>query len=263
MAKGWDGIASGYAARVANHTVAFVPHLLQAAQVGDRKRVLDVACGTGVVALAAARVPGVEQIHACDWSAAMLQELRRDVASLPDGSASVEITECDAAALPMESESFDATVSNFGVVFVPDVAGGLKEMVRVTKRGGRVVYTNWGPSSAFQQIEDSWRDLYPQSAPEKKPGLESSALSQQLLDVGGVTDISVSEIKQDLVVATPEDYWDRMLVSSPARVVSLSKLSQEERDTVREKTVNKLRDQFGAEPITLPTLAYMAVATKV
>ena len=171
MAEAWDAIASGYAQRAASFTGTFAPELLAAARVdagaagGSGAALLDVAAGSGAVALAAAALPGVSQVLACDISPAMLDELQAMAASLPPDAARIETTPCDCTALPMADSSFDAAVSNFGVIFAPDVAAGLAEMARVTRPGGRLAFTTWGRTPAFSAIEDTWRSLLPATAP--------------------------------------------------------------------------------------------------
>lgn len=109
-----------------------------AIEVGER--VLDVACGTGNASVAAAeagaRVTGV------DVSARLLDVAR---ARLPEA----DFLEGDGAALPVDDGAFDAAISVFGVIFVPDPVAAVAELVRVTRPGGRVVFTSWIPEGAI------------------------------------------------------------------------------------------------------------------
>ena len=165
-AEAWDAIAPGYASRAASFTAAFAPELLAAAHAssssggaaaeseGGGLAVLDVAAGSGAVALLAATSPTVGSVHACDLSPAMLEQLSAAAASLPGTAAPIEATACDATTLPMPSDTYarpkpllppfpfpalrssvvqDAVASNFGVIFAPDVGAGLAEMARVCK----------------------------------------------------------------------------------------------------------------------------------
>jgi SAM-dependent methyltransferase len=118
----------------------FVPALFQqwgevvaaAAAVGPGNRVLDVACGTGVLACAAAgRVGPGGQVVGLDPSGEMLAVARRK-------RAPVLWQEGRAEALPFRDSSFDAVVSQFGLMFFADPVGGLREMWRVLGPGGRL-----------------------------------------------------------------------------------------------------------------------------
>ncbi len=106
--------------------------LLQCARVGAGQRVLDVACGTGVVAKAAKQAVGdAGKVCGLDLNPAMLEVARRNH---PD----VEWREADAQQLPFEDEVFDATLCQSALFFFPDPPGAVSEMARVTARGGLV-----------------------------------------------------------------------------------------------------------------------------
>ena len=135
MAEAWDAIAAGYAQRAAPFTGSFAPELLAAAGVGTGdgsgggacvRSVCDVAAGSGAFALAAAVAAGVHRVSACDISPGMLAELAASAAAaLPASAASIDTAVCSATALPYPTGSFDAVVSNFGVIFAPDLPAGL------------------------------------------------------------------------------------------------------------------------------------------
>lgn len=106
------------------------------AQVGPGSRVLDVASGTGDLALELARrvAPGGEVVGS-DFSEGMLARARRKAGATP----SLRFEWGDALELPYASDSFDAATVGFGVRNFSDLAQGLAEMVRVVRPGGRVV----------------------------------------------------------------------------------------------------------------------------
>ena len=97
-----------------------------AVRPGDR--VLDACCGTGDLALECARAGGV--VTGVDFSARMLERARRK-------SAEVKWVEADDA-LPFDDGSFDAATVGFGIRNVPDLEGGLAELRRVLRPGGRL-----------------------------------------------------------------------------------------------------------------------------
>ena len=118
----------------------FVPALFQqwgsvvcgAAGVSAGQRVLDVACGTGVLALAAAeRVAPGGAVVGLDASSDMLGVARRK-------GGAIDWREGRAEALPFADASFDRVVSQFGLMFFADRAAALREMHRVLRPGGRM-----------------------------------------------------------------------------------------------------------------------------
>jgi len=130
----WERVAADYGATFAAATRGFIEPLLDAAGVAGRTRLLDVCCGPGLVASAAAargaRAAGV------DFSSAMLAIAR-------GAEPRVEFSQGDADALPYAEASFDAVVANFGVHHVPRPPAALAEMRRVLAPGGRVAFTTW------------------------------------------------------------------------------------------------------------------------
>jgi demethylmenaquinone methyltransferase/2-methoxy-6-polyprenyl-1,4-benzoquinol methylase len=109
------------------------------ARVGPGSRVLDVATGTGDLALELARrvAPGGEVIGS-DFAEAMLDRARAK-AEGGDSEVRPRFEWGDAMSLPYEDASFDAATVGFGARNFDDLARGLREMVRVVRPGGRVV----------------------------------------------------------------------------------------------------------------------------
>jgi demethylmenaquinone methyltransferase / 2-methoxy-6-polyprenyl-1,4-benzoquinol methylase len=103
---------------------------VQLARVGPGSRALDVATGTGDLAVAL-RSAGAEVVG-CDFSEGMLDRARRK-------EPSARFEWADALKLPYEDDSFDAATVGFGARNFSDLARGLSEMARVVKPGGRVV----------------------------------------------------------------------------------------------------------------------------
>jgi ubiquinone/menaquinone biosynthesis C-methylase UbiE len=109
----------------------WAPHLLDAARLPAGASILDVACGTGIVARTAADRPGAGRVVGVDVNAAMLTVARR---VRPD----IEWREGDVARLPFPDASFDAALCQMALMFFPDRAKALAEMARVVTSGGTV-----------------------------------------------------------------------------------------------------------------------------
>jgi SAM-dependent methyltransferase len=123
----------------------FVPALFQewparvvaAANLQSGQRVLDVACGTGVLTRELARRAGTSgRVAGLDINPGMLTVARRQVPG-------VEFREGSADALPFADQSFDLVTCQFGLMFFADRARALREMLRVLVPGGRVVAVVW------------------------------------------------------------------------------------------------------------------------
>src|SRR6266480_1674996 len=121
-----------------------------AAVVRPGDRVLDVCCGTGDLAVEAARAGG--DVTGLDFSAPMLERARRK-------SAEVEWLEGDALALPFADGSFDAVTIGFGLRNLANVERGLTELRRVLRPGGRVAILEiTRPKGALAPFYRLWFD---------------------------------------------------------------------------------------------------------
>lgn len=115
----------------------WAPRVAAAAEIRPGQRVLDVACGTGVLTrLVAVRTGSSGAVTGLDLSPRMLAIAKRL-------SPTLTWQEGDAQALPFPDETFDAVVSQFGLMFVPDPTLALREMMRVLKRGGHLAVAVW------------------------------------------------------------------------------------------------------------------------
>ena len=114
--------------------------LCEAVDLESGARVLDVACGNGNAALAAARrwarVTGVDYVPALLERAAERARAER---------LELQWIEGDAERLPFEDGVFDLALSTFGVMFAPDQAQAARELMRVVKPGGKIGLANWTP----------------------------------------------------------------------------------------------------------------------
>ena len=132
--------------QVAVTLIPAAEELVTASGICSGERVLDVGCGTGNAALIAARsgarVTGVDP-------AARLLDIALKAAQEEDLDA--RFLSGEAASLPLLDDGFDAVLSNFAVIFAPDPAAAITEMVRVLVPGGRIALTAWVPGGVIGQ----------------------------------------------------------------------------------------------------------------
>ena len=123
-------------------------HLVRTLNVHSGEEVLDIACGNGNTAITAGRMGA--NVTGIDITTELL-DLAVEEAEIAqvDG---ITWKEGDAQNLPFEDESFDVVVSTFGHMFAPQADLVVKEMVRVTKKGGRIGFATWPPELAIGSI---------------------------------------------------------------------------------------------------------------
>jgi ubiquinone/menaquinone biosynthesis C-methylase UbiE len=129
-------------------TLQIVGELLcEAVDLHAGSAVLDVACGNGNAALAAARrwarVTGLDYVPGLLSAAA--ERARGERLEL-------ELVEGDAEQLPFEDGRFDVALSTFGIMFAPDQERAAREILRVVKPGGRIGLANWTPEGFIGQL---------------------------------------------------------------------------------------------------------------
>ncbi|MGI9591128.1 MAG: methyltransferase domain-containing protein [Myxococcota bacterium] len=116
---------------------AWPPHVVAAAQIRPGMRVVDVACGTGVLTIQAAEAasPGGVAVGV-DLNPGMLAVARRKAPEL-------DWREAPAEALPLDSDDFDAALSQFGLMFFQDRSAAIREMWRILRPGGHLAIAVW------------------------------------------------------------------------------------------------------------------------
>lgn len=121
-------------------TTAAAARLVRHGGVKDGSRVLDVGCGTGVVAITAARLGA--RTTGVDLTPQLLNRAREN-----GGIARVDIEwlEGDVEELPFGPDQFDIVLSQFGHMFAPRPEVAVREMLRVLKPGGTVAFSTWPP----------------------------------------------------------------------------------------------------------------------
>jgi len=190
-------------------------------RVGLRRgeRVLDVACGTGVVARAAAeRVGRAGRVAGIDINAAMLGVAR----ALPPGAgARIGWVRGSVLSLPCAEASYDVVVCQLGLQFVPDRPAALAQMRRVLTHGGRLALNVYGPiehnPAAFALAQALDRHLGPDASRIKRAehALADAALLRTLAAEAGFTQIKIVTETMTVRFASVSAYVRIQLTATP------------------------------------------------
>ncbi len=152
---GWDLASARYDALWREQLGAAQNQLLACAGLREGERVIDVASGTGAVALAAARGVGARgRVVGVDISERMVEAARRGAEAhlLPHAT----FVRMDAERLDLPGNAFDVALCSLGLMYLPDPLRALREMRRVLRPGGRAVVAVWG-----ERARCAWSAVFP------------------------------------------------------------------------------------------------------
>ena len=133
---------------IASLVMSTAENLAESLAILPGEKVLDVACGSGNGAIAAARRAWGNTTGA-DFVPALLERGRERAAA---ERLEIEFVEGDAESLPFEDESFDVVMSIYGAMFAPDQQQAASELLRVCKPGGRIGMANWVPDGFIGEM---------------------------------------------------------------------------------------------------------------
>ena len=249
--EAWDAIADGYDRYVAPQELDLANEALRLVGLAPGERFLDVAAGPGGLSLPASRLGA--QVLATDWSPAMIKRFGARVREEGIGTAEGRVMDCHALDLP--DDSFDVTASQFGVMLVPDQPRALREMVRVTKPGGRELLIAYAfpPELDFLQIFiGALKAVHPEfpGLPDDPPPLEfqvadPEVLRQRLTDAG-LKNVRVVRTAERPAFASGQEMWDWVLYGNPLPGMLVGGLSDDQRSTLKEVLDGIVRERAGA-----------------
>jgi ubiquinone/menaquinone biosynthesis C-methylase UbiE len=157
--------ATGDFNELARQVMSISEDLCRAIDPHAGERVLDVACGSGNAALAAAR--RYCQVSAIDFVPALIE--RAKARALAEGT-NIDFRVADAQGLPFDDASFDVVLSVFGVMFAPDQEKAASELLRVCRPGGRIGLASWMPEGVGGDFFGAHARYVP-PPPGLKPGV--------------------------------------------------------------------------------------------
>jgi ubiquinone/menaquinone biosynthesis C-methylase UbiE len=210
--------------------------LIDAASLRPGEAVLDVACGTGIIArIAAERVGPTGIVAGLDLNAGML-EVARSVSA----SGGIEWYEGNAEAIPLPDESFDVVTCQMGLQFFADKPAALREMLRVLKPGGRLLINVPGPTpDVFAILEQALaRHLNPEVAGfvGQVFSLHDPGEIRRLLEAASFGSIEVEASTKGLHLGAPVDFLWRYVTSTPL-VAAVAQMNNESRAVLEHDVV--------------------------
>lgn len=251
----WDAFVDGYERVFEPLTDAFNARALDTLEPLDGQDLVDVAAGSGGAAvLAAARGA---RVVAVDGSAAMVARM---------AARGVAAQRADAAALPFRDGSFDAALSSFGVVLLPDPAAGTAELRRVLRPGGRAAVVAWTEPHRYELAALLREAAAAEGVPPPSGDLPAQlrftdpARLRALLDGAGFGSVRVERLEAPLHAPSAA----RLAASAafaPGMEAGLDAAGAR-RAAVLHRFRAALEARFGAGPVSLGAVAHVATGTR-
>jgi len=238
--QGWDLAAPAYELLWQAQLSIAQHELLWQAALRPGERVLDVACGTGLVSFAAARAVGpAGGVVGVDLSGRMVEAARQR----GEGTAltNVRFERMGAEQLALDDAGFDVVLCALGLMYMPDPAEAMREMRRVLRPGGRVVAAVWG-----ERRRCGWAALFPIVDAEVVSDVcplffqlgEGDALAS-LVSSAGFEAVASHRIAATLSYADEAEACDAAFAGGPA-ALAWSRFDDAVRDRVRRNYVESI-----------------------
>jgi len=259
VAPGYDSPALRFFPFVADRLIA---------RINPRRgeKILDVATGTGAVALAAAQAAAPDgRVTAIDLAEEMLKQL--DAKRQKFGVGNLDVHVMDGQRLDFRRDYFHHTVSSFGIFFMPDMLAALKEWVRVTRPGGSVTFSVFG-AQAFQPMMGLFLDrvkaagvAFPENSPRRAAEQLQDPDACRALAVGaGLSNVSVEREAIGYHLRDSNDWWE-ILWNSGTRA-ALERLTPDQQEQVRREHGTEVDALAGPDGIYLNIETWVVAGRK-
>jgi ubiquinone/menaquinone biosynthesis C-methylase UbiE len=255
--------AQRYERVVARHILGpWAPSLVEASHLAPGERVLDLACGTGVVArVAAQRAAPHGRVWGIDLNPGMISTARSLPA--PDG-VPIEWLEGSALAIPMPDASVDVVLCQQGLQFFPDRALALREMRRVLAHGGRLALSVWSSVGLYNTAVGKALAEFVGSdtasrflASRKAPGKDEV---EQFAVAAGFSDVNVRISRMDIHLPRLDGFALEHLAATPV-AESIAALEPEVRKNIGASVMQELRRFGDGDGVTYPEETHLMTAS--
>lgn len=241
--------------------------LLQALDLRPGARVLEVAAGTGELAVRMAELVGADgQVVASDCAAGMVELIQRTLEQ--HGTVSVDVRQVDACDTGLPDASMDAVVCQMGLMFVADPTAALREWLRVLTPGGVLAVAVWGgpqhnPWLAHVGMSAMMLGVFaggPPTAPGGVFSLGEPETLQRLVTDAGFVDVSLARVASPARYASTDEHFDTVTALSGPLAAAINAADDAARASVRAAVAQADARFSTPEGLVLPGLALVVRA---
>jgi protein-L-isoaspartate(D-aspartate) O-methyltransferase len=218
--------------------------LFKLVQLQPGQHILDVATGTGIIAIAAAEIVGTQgKVIAVDFTPGMLAQARTKIAAA--GWENIELIETDVDNLDFPKGSFEVIFCSFAIVLLRDIPGKLKSWYRFLKPGGMLLFTCHSETSYFTPIIRKVCAKYGITLPNLHEPVGTPEKCYNLMEQAGFTEIEITteQLGKYMSLEEAKNFWKGTWLHPEGH--PLSQLQSEE--------IEQLQGEYQREIETLVT----------
>ena len=232
------------------HSRQLAPQLADLARLSSGDRALDVGCGPGALTAELVTRLGARSVAAVDPSESLVAATH---ARHPD----VDVRRASAEALPFTDREFDAALAQLVVHFMTDPVAGLREMARVTRRGGAVAACVWDHAGDRTPVSTFWRAARDLGLNTQDESALAGAREGHLVEIfkaSGLRDVENTVLVARVEYSSFDDWWKPFSFGVGPAGASFVALSPDQRARVRERC----KALLGPAPFEMASFAWAA-----
>ena len=259
---GWDKASAFYEAYWQKQLFPAQQKLLQLANIKGGEKIIDIACGTGLVSFPAAEQTGTAGFVMANDISDKMVEAGTTIAK-ERGLSNISFQRMDAEELAVEDSSFDIALCALGLMYFPDPLKAIKEMHRILKPGGHAVVAVWG-----RRKYCGWAEVFEivdrRVASEVCPmffNLGNEGTLQQYMNAGGFRNISIEKINTGLDYSSSDEACGAAFLGGPV-ALAFSKFSDEVRKEVYKEYLDSINSFKKADGYHVPGEFVVAIGHK-
>jgi len=241
----YNAAADNYDASPLGFWDYFGRRTIELASLPSGSRVLDVCCGSGASALAAAEAVGLKgNVIGIDLAKQLLDLARTK--AIQRRLTNIEFEVGDMLSMRFSPATFDTVVCVFAIFFVPDMTRAVSELWSRIRSGGKLAVTTWGQdfcepaNGAFwDSIKDVRPDLYKGFNPWDR--IDNPASLRKILNEAGVASLQINTEDRRHPISSAEDWWAIVLGSGYRGTIE--QLNPAEREKVKQANLAFIRDE--------------------